>query len=170
MLVVSKHDDFQEYYWLLPFYFHCYYPRPTAVNGFIGLAPMRTSSGQVTNTGHKHAHSMVPGMLFVWPLDAPSSTRYTLTHLMSGTSLRTTKKCHDLIDILIDVWWPTPFSSNFPTAPRLCCFWQWCDIDPVERWKWIWACKRYIKCVSSTAGLLWFCFACECSNSGLGSL
>lgn len=51
--------------------------------------------------------------------------------------------------------------SNFPTAPQLCCYWRWCDIDPVEQSKWIWTCSIREMC-EQHCRLALICVAREC--------
>ncbi len=136
--VVSMQNDFQEYYWLPPFHFHCYSPWATAVNGCIGSGPARTHTGQVTNT-HWWAHTCTQHgslacSLCVWPRDAPilqqpavPSTRW---HISCAAPAPSASNHHDLIDILIDVWWPTLFfllklSYNSTSVLLLAAMWHW---------------------------------------------
>lgn len=174
LLVVSKHDDFQDYYWLPPFSLPLALSVGHSCEWLIGLSPVRTGTGLVTNAP-RWAHTCtqyVPWHAVCVCVNvvtsgcpqprATGSGCSTLTHIMRRTSLRT----------VIVPWSNWHFdwrrmthslhpSSNFPAVPRLCRCRQWCDIDPAEQRKWICACKIDKMC-EQHCRLTLICFACEC--------
>lgn len=121
MLIVSKHDDFQEYYWPLPFDFHCYYPQPTAVNGLLAWSQPGPVLGKwpILGTNMHTAWFLACCLCDHWMPPVVQATHWHISCLAQP-------KRHNLIYILIDVWWPTLFSSNFPTALLLpAAMWHW---------------------------------------------